>query len=119
MLPEYEFLGKQFVGFIKVEQYLKLAKDKKVKDAILKLISKPFVPVVPEKLNGAGTAPRLELCPVALPEVLPVILYSTNRLATLNFMSLMIKKTNFSTAAVLSVPGVLPAMGMTNCPFSS
>ena len=51
MLPEYEFLGKQFVGFIKVEQYLKLAKDKKVKDAILKLISKPFVPVVPEKLK--------------------------------------------------------------------
>lgn len=51
MLPEYEFLGKRFVGFIKAEQYLKLAKDKKVTDAILKLISKPFVPTIPVKLK--------------------------------------------------------------------
>jgi hypothetical protein len=35
-------------------------------------------------------APRLELSPVAVPEVLPVILYSTKRLSTENLISLII-----------------------------
>ncbi len=51
MIPEYEFLGREYVGEMSAERYLSLAKDEKVKRAIQECISKPFVPVVPEVLK--------------------------------------------------------------------
>lgn len=51
MIPEYEFLGTEYVGQMTAEKYLGLAKDAVVKEAIQKCISKPFTPVVPEVLK--------------------------------------------------------------------
>ncbi len=51
MIPEYEFLGQEYVGEMLAELYLSLVKDGRVKKAIKDCISKPFVPFVPEKLK--------------------------------------------------------------------
>ncbi len=51
MIPKYEFLGSQYVGLMKVQEYLKLAKDEKVKNIIVKTVSKPFIKTIPEKLK--------------------------------------------------------------------
>lgn len=51
MIPEYEFLGTEYVGEMAAQDYLKLAKDEKVNKAIKNCIEKPFVPFVPENLK--------------------------------------------------------------------
>lgn len=51
MLPEYEYLGSEYVGEMDAEKYISLAKDERVKKAIKDCISKPFVPFVPEQLK--------------------------------------------------------------------
>lgn len=51
MLPEYEFLGLEYVGQMPATTYLELAKDEKVREAIKACISKPFAPTIPEGLN--------------------------------------------------------------------
>jgi hypothetical protein len=51
MIPEYEFLGSEYVGEMPAEQYLSLAKNEGVKRAIRECIDQPFVPFVPEKLR--------------------------------------------------------------------
>jgi hypothetical protein len=51
MIPEYEFLGTEYVGEMPAEKYLSLAKDEAVKNAIQDCISKPFVPSIPEGLK--------------------------------------------------------------------
>jgi hypothetical protein len=51
MVPEYEFLGSEYVGEMPAEQYLLLAKNEAVKSAIRACIEKPFVPFVPEPLK--------------------------------------------------------------------
>jgi hypothetical protein len=54
MIPEYEFLGTEYVGQMSAEKYLSLAKDENVKNAISDCISKPFIPFVPEALKKYG-----------------------------------------------------------------
>ncbi len=51
MIPEYEFLGLEYVGEMSAMKYLSLAKDEFVKKAIRDCISKPFVPHAPEALK--------------------------------------------------------------------
>jgi len=51
MIPEYEFLGTEYVGELSAEEYLRHAKDEQVKKAIQNCIEKPFTPFVPEKLK--------------------------------------------------------------------
>ena len=51
MLPEYEYLGQDYVGEMPAEQYLALATDDVVKEAIRTCISQPFVPFVPDELK--------------------------------------------------------------------
>ena len=51
MMPEYEFLGTEYVGEMTAEKYLSLAKDETVKKAIRECISKPFLPFIPESLK--------------------------------------------------------------------
>ena len=51
MIPEYEFLGTEYVGEMSVEKYLSIAKNEVVKKAVLDCISKPFIPFVPEMLK--------------------------------------------------------------------
>ncbi len=51
MIPEYEFLGPEYVGEMSAEKYLSLAKDESVKRAIRKCIIQPFIPFVPEELK--------------------------------------------------------------------
>lgn len=51
MIPEYEFLGNDYVGEMSAEKYIKLANDEKVKNAIQFCIAKPFVSFVPERLK--------------------------------------------------------------------
>lgn len=51
MIPEYEFLGIEYVGEMSTEKYLSLAKDEKVKAVIKECIAKPFVPYIPEALK--------------------------------------------------------------------
>ena len=51
MLPQYEFLGKDYVGVMPAEKYLSLSKDPEVKKAILDCINKPFLSIVPVGLN--------------------------------------------------------------------
>lgn len=51
MLPEYEFLGSDYVGEMPAERYLSLAHDEHVKRAIRECISKPFAPFVPDTLR--------------------------------------------------------------------
>lgn len=43
-IPEYEFLGKKYVGLMKPEKYLKLVKNQKVRLAIEKKIKEKFKP---------------------------------------------------------------------------
>jgi hypothetical protein len=51
MIPEYEFLGKEYVGEMPAETYITLAKDENVKKAIRECIAKPFLPFVPGTLR--------------------------------------------------------------------
>lgn len=51
MIPEYEFLGSEYVGEMSAEQYLSLATDENVKRAIRECICKPFIPCIPEPLK--------------------------------------------------------------------
>ncbi len=51
MLPEYEFLGSDYVGEMDAERYISLAKNEEVKKAIRECISKPFAPFIPEQLK--------------------------------------------------------------------
>lgn len=51
MIPEYEFLGTEHVGEMTSEEYLSLAKNESVKQAIRQCISQPFVPFIPEALK--------------------------------------------------------------------
>ena len=51
MVPEYEFLGAQYVGEMPAEKYISLAKGEAVKKAIRYCISKPFSPFIPEALK--------------------------------------------------------------------
>jgi len=51
MIPEYEFLGLEYVGEMEASQYLSIATNESVKDAIEKCIKEPFVPVVPDALK--------------------------------------------------------------------
>lgn len=51
MIPEYEFLGSDYVGEMAAETYLSLATDEAVKRAVRECISKPFIPFIPEALK--------------------------------------------------------------------
>lgn len=51
MIPQYEFLGTEYVGELSAEGYLRHAKDENIKKVIQALIEKPFVPFIPEKLK--------------------------------------------------------------------
>jgi hypothetical protein len=51
IIPEYEFLGTEYVGEMSAEKYIDLVKDSAVKKAIQDCINKPFVPFVPEALK--------------------------------------------------------------------
>jgi hypothetical protein len=51
MIPEYEFLGAEYVGEMAAEKYLHLAKDEVVKKAIKDCIGQPFIPFIPEALK--------------------------------------------------------------------
>ncbi len=51
MIPDYEFLGSEYVGNMPAEKYLSLATEDTVKKVIEECISKPFVPFVPEALK--------------------------------------------------------------------
>jgi hypothetical protein len=51
MVPEYEFLGKEYVGEMPALDYISLIKDEKVKKAVEECIRKPFVPFIPEALK--------------------------------------------------------------------
>ena len=51
MIPEYEFLGDEYVGELSAEEYLAFAQDDKVKEAIREVIEKDFTPVVPVGLK--------------------------------------------------------------------
>jgi hypothetical protein len=51
MIPEYEFLGVEYVGELSVKEYLLRAQNPLVKNAIETCIEKPFVPFIPEKLK--------------------------------------------------------------------
>ncbi len=51
MLPEYEFLGNEYVGEMPAERYLSLAKNETVKEAIRGCVEKPFTPFIPEALK--------------------------------------------------------------------
>ncbi len=51
MIPGYEFLGLENVGEMSAEEYMTLASDNRVKEAIKECISKPFTPFVPEVLK--------------------------------------------------------------------
>lgn len=51
MIPEYEFLGTEYVGEVSAEKYLSIVKDEAVKKVIQDCIGKPFVPFVPEALK--------------------------------------------------------------------
>lgn len=51
MIPEYEFLGNDYVGEMRAETYLSIATDESVKNAIRECISKPFVSFIPEALK--------------------------------------------------------------------
>lgn len=60
MIPEYEFLGTEYVGGMRAEKYLSIAKDEVVKKAIQNCISRPFIPFIPEALKKylkGGDAP--------------------------------------------------------------
>lgn len=49
-IPEYEYLGEKYVGFISPKKYLKLAKDRKVKEAIKKAMKRKFTPWISNEL---------------------------------------------------------------------
>jgi hypothetical protein len=51
MIPDYEFLGLEYVGELSAKEYLRHAKDERVKKAIQTRIERPFVPFIPEKLK--------------------------------------------------------------------
>jgi hypothetical protein len=51
MIPEYEFLGAQYVGELTAKEYLFHAKNPLVKQAIEACIEKSFVPFIPDKLK--------------------------------------------------------------------
>lgn len=51
MIPEYEFIGTEYVGEMSVEKYLSLAGDETVKKAIQDRVGRPFTPFVPEALK--------------------------------------------------------------------
>ncbi len=51
MIPQYEFLGTEHVGEMTTQEYLNIAKDESVKQAIQKCIEKPFVAFVPVELK--------------------------------------------------------------------
>ncbi len=51
MLPEYEFLGLEYIGEMEAERYISLASNEEVKKAIRGCISKPFTPFIPEQLK--------------------------------------------------------------------
>lgn len=51
MIPEYEFLGANYVGELPAEKYLSFVKDQAVKEAIQDCIDKPFAPFIPEALK--------------------------------------------------------------------
>lgn len=51
MIPEYEFIGTEYVGQLPAEKYVLVAKDETVKKAIQDCIRIPFVPFVPEALK--------------------------------------------------------------------
>jgi hypothetical protein len=51
MIPEYEFLGIDHVGEMSAIEYLNLAKDESVKQAVKKCIDRPFSQFVPEALK--------------------------------------------------------------------
>ena len=51
MLPEYEFLGSEYVGEMDAERYISLAKSEEVKEAIRNCIKKPFTPFIPNQLK--------------------------------------------------------------------
>lgn len=51
MIPEYQFLGEQYVGEMSVEEYLSISTDEKVKESIRRVIEKDFRSIVPEELK--------------------------------------------------------------------
>lgn len=51
MIPEYEFLGNEYIGEMPAEKYLSYARDESVRNAVQKCIRRPFTPFIPEALK--------------------------------------------------------------------
>jgi hypothetical protein len=50
-IKEYEYLGREYIGLITPQKYLKLVKNKKVKRAVKKVMKRRFIPYIPVELK--------------------------------------------------------------------